>query len=317
MADREKLRITLCLGVLYAVWGSTYLAQRLVVASFPPLAMAAVRFLVAGGALYALLRLRGAAAPSARAWRAAALAALPFMVLGMGGVAIAMRRVPSGLCALVFGSVPLWTTLLNRLWGGRLSRAELAGLALGLGGVVLVSLRGGLGADPAMAALLVGAALSYSLGAVLTRRLPLASGGMGTASQMLAGGAMLLVASVARGERPGVPTLPAALALAYLTVFGSMLAYSAFGYLLRNTRPALATSYAYVNPIIALALGAALGGERVGAADVAGLTLVLSAVALVAMGAARERGVRLRMEKIVAQSSAFGPEPLNARSRCS
>src|SRR4051812_15202192 len=120
---RRAITTALCLGVLYTVWGSTYLAQRLAIASFPPLCMCAFRFLAAGIPLYAFLRLRGAAAPTWRELAAAALAALPLLVFGMGGAAIALQHVPTGLAALVFGSVPLWTSLFDGLLGGRIRRA--------------------------------------------------------------------------------------------------------------------------------------------------------------------------------------------------
>jgi len=212
----------------------------------------------------------------------------------MGTAAVALGRVPSGLAALVFGSVPLWTALFDRLSGGRLRGLEVAGLGLGFSGVLLVSLRGALRAEPAFAALLLGAAASYALGCVLTRRLSLAKGIMGTASQMLVGGALLMIASLARGERLSTPSPRGLFALLYLVVLGSLVAYTAFGWLLRNTRPVLATSYAYVNPLIALALGATLGGERFTRADLAGLALVLLADALVALaGRAKESRARL------------------------
>ena len=278
---RPRFLLPACLGILYVVWGSTYLAQRVAVAGMPPLRMAAVRFLVSGALLYAGLRVTGAAPPTPRAWMAAAASAVPLMVTGMGTAAIALGRVPSGLAALVFGSVPLWTALFERLAGGRLRRLEIAGLGLGFAGVSLCAARGALSADPAGAALVVFAAASYALGCVATRRAPLAPGVMGTASQMLAGGAILAVASVARGEPFSVPSARAAWALGYLVVAGSLVAYSAFGWLLKNARPALATSYAYVNPLVALALGAAFGGEHFVPADFAGLALVLGAVALV------------------------------------
>jgi drug/metabolite transporter (DMT)-like permease len=285
LPDRRRAVTTaLCLGVLYTVWGSTYLAQRLAIASFPPLFMAGIRFVAAGIPLYAVLRLRGAAKPTWTELRAAALAALPLIVFGMGGAAVALQRVPSGLAALVFGSVPLWTSLFDWLCGGKIRRLEIGGLVLGLAGVLVVSMRGALRADPLGAVMIVAAAASYSFGCVATRRLKLPAGVLGTAAQMTAGGVLLLVASVVRGERLVAPSGGSVAALAYLVVFGSMLAYSAFGYLLRNTRPALATSYAYVNPIVALALGAALAGERVTRADLAGLALVLGAVAMVALG---------------------------------
>jgi drug/metabolite transporter (DMT)-like permease len=140
---------------------------------------------------------------------------------------------------------------------------------------------------------------------------------LGTAAQMTAGGVMLLLASFARGERLVAPTAGAVAALGYLVVFGSMLAYSAFGYLLRNTRPALATSYAYVNPMMALALGVALAGERVTRADLLGLALVLAAVALVALGS---RAARAKMDETVPRPKGSGRRVLPAdgplRSRC-
>ncbi|MFO0760734.1 MAG: drug/metabolite exporter YedA [Byssovorax sp.] len=286
-ASRSALRIALCLLVLYVVWGSTYLAQRVALAGFPPLRMAGLRIGIAGGLLYLVLRARGAAAPTPSAWRAAALSSFFFLVLGMGGSAVALQRVPSGVAALVFASMPLWAAFFDRLWGGRLARAELLGLLLGFAGVLLVALRGALRADPWMAALLLFAAASYAFGSVLTRRLPLAPGPIGTASQLVVAGALLSLLSAITGEPMRAPSSSSLLALGYLIVFGSMLAYSAFGYLLRHARPALATSYSYVNPIIALALGATLGGERVTPTDAMGLVVVLGAVALVGLGARR------------------------------
>ncbi len=283
--ERRRTLLTLVsLGLLYTVWGSTYLAQRVAVSSFPPLQMAGLRFLIAGGLLFAALRARGAPAPTQLQWRGAALSALPLLVTGMGAAAVGIKRVPSGMAALVFGSVPLWTSLFYRLWGGRLRRAEILGLVAGFAGVAVVSLRGGLSGDPAGALILLGAAASYALGAVCTRRLPLPPGILGTAAQMLLGGAALMVVSLAAGERFSVPSARATLALAYIITFGSLVAYVAFGYLLRTVRPALATSYAFVNPIVALALGALLAGEQVTRADLIGLSLVLAAVALVVLG---------------------------------
>lgn len=281
---RKTSTIALCLALLYTVGSSTYLAQRIATTGFPPLRMVGLRFFLAGSILYAGLRARGAPSPSIRQWGASALSAIPLLVLGIGGVGVAVHRVPSGLCALIFGSVPLWTAILDRLWGGRLARVELAGLALGTLGVGLVSARGGLRADSAAGILLVVAAASHALGLVLTRRLSLPGGGVGTAAQMVSGGAVLLAASTLAGEPLTAPSRASVLALAYVVVFSSMLVYTALGFLLRNARPALATSHAYVNPAVALALGVTLGGERVTRADVLGLGLVIAAVALVALG---------------------------------
>ena len=130
-AERRRTLLTLVsLAVLYTVWGSTYLAQRVAVSSFAPLQMAGLRFLVAGGLLYGFLRARGTPAPTSKEWRAVVLSAVPLLVTGMGAAAVGIKRVPSGLAALVFGSVPLWTSLIDRLWGGKLRRSEIAGLAI-------------------------------------------------------------------------------------------------------------------------------------------------------------------------------------------
>jgi drug/metabolite transporter (DMT)-like permease len=290
--------IVLCLAVLYTVGGSNFLAQRVAVTGFPPLRMVGIRFFVSGALLYVAARARGASSPSARQWGAAALAAIPLLVLGIGGIAVAVQRVPSGLAALVFGSVPLWTALFDRLWGGKLSRAELAGLALGVVGVILVSQRGALHADGAMAGVLVAAAASHALGFVLTRRLALPHGVVGSAAQMVSGGAILLAVSTAIGEHAPPPSTASLLALGYVIFFGSMLVYSALGYLIRNARPALATSHMYVQPAVALGLGAALGGERFKRADLVGLCLVLAAVGLVALGAREKRLRDIREDQV-------------------
>lgn len=275
------------LALLYTVWGSTYLAQKVAMTSLAPLQMAAARFTVAGLLLVVALRARGAPWPTSRGWRAAALSGVPLLVTGMGLAAMGLRRVPTGLAALVFGAVPLWTCLLDGPWGGRPRAAELAGLACGLAGVALVSLRGGLAAEPVGALMLVAATVSYAVGGVATRRLPLAAGAMGTASQLLVAGPLLALLSVALREPAPAPSLRALGALAYLVVFGTLAAYVALGFLLRAVRPALATSYAFVNPIVALSLGASLAGEALTRADLAGLALVLAAVGLVAWGQRR------------------------------
>jgi drug/metabolite transporter (DMT)-like permease len=287
---RRSRTIVLCLAVVYLVGGSNYLAQRIAVTGFPPLRMVGIRFAVAGVLLYAALRARGAEAPSARQWGAAALSAIPLLSIGIGGIAIAVQRAPSGLAALVFGSVPLWTVLFDRLRGGRLARADIGGLALGIAGVALVSSRGALRGDPIAAGVLVTAAAGHGLGCALTRRMPIPPGPLGQAAQMVSGGVLLLVASAATGEHMTTPGVRSVLALGYEIAFGSILVYCALGYLLRHARPALATSHAYVQPLLAVGLGATLGGERVTRADLFGLGLVLSAVALFALGA-RERQV--------------------------
>jgi drug/metabolite transporter (DMT)-like permease len=278
----------LCLAILYSVWGSTYLAMRVAVGSFAPFRMGGIRFLVAGTLLYFLLRARGHAAPTWREWKWCALIGSLMMATGLGCTAVAVQFVSSGVAALVFGSVPLFTAAIQRAFGQRLNRGEMAGLAIGFCGVALLAFRGSLAASPFAAALLVTGAASYSLGCVLSGRLPQPKGAMSTAAQMIVAGAVLFVLSMLRGETfPAHPSIRSVVALAHLIFLGSMLAYSALNHLLRTERPALATSYAFVNPVVALALGAMVGHETVGIAEICAVSLVLTAVALVVRSKAR------------------------------
>jgi drug/metabolite transporter (DMT)-like permease len=163
---RGTLVTLLCLATLYGVWGSTYLAIRLALTSFAPLEMASIRFLCAGGLLYLLLRWRGSRAPTARELRSCTTIGFLMMVVGLGGATLAMTRVSSGVAALVFGSVPIWTALFERALGSRLRLQEGAGMCLGFAGLCLVAARGQLRAEPFAAALLATAAASYALGCV-------------------------------------------------------------------------------------------------------------------------------------------------------
>jgi drug/metabolite transporter (DMT)-like permease len=262
---RRSVLTPLCLATLYAVWGSTYLAIRVAVGVLPPFEVGAIRFLSAGVLLFAALQARGAPAPTLREWRSCAGIGFLMMSVGLGGASLAMTHVSSGVAALVFGSVPLWTALLERAFGGRLRGREALGMLFGFATLAFVATRGELRADTAGAVELAVAAGSYSLGCVLSRRLPQPGGPMSVAAQMIVAGAILAVASLARGEHPPthVPLAPI-LALAHLVLLGSIAAYSALNHLLRTERPALATSYAFVNPIVAVALGVLLGGEHLG-----------------------------------------------------
>jgi drug/metabolite transporter (DMT)-like permease len=280
----HNLRMGASLVTLYLVWGSTYLAQRIAIVDFGALRMAGLRFAVAGAILYGWQRGRGAHSLTFAGWKAAALAGGPLMVLGMGGAAVALERAPSGAAALLFATVPLWTSLFDRFFGGRLRRLELVGLALGPAGVALVAARGALRADPWVATLLVGSAAAYALGCVFRKRCGVPRGPMGMAMMMLVAAPVLLIGGALRGETL-VPTWGGTLALVYLIGPGTIAGYTALGFLLENARPALATSYAYVNPVVALWLGALLGAERFGAADIGALGLVLTAVTVVALGA--------------------------------
>jgi drug/metabolite transporter (DMT)-like permease len=276
------------LGAVYFIWGSTYLAMRVAVHGLPPFFMASTRFVLTGLVLLTILRWRGAPWPTRREWLYATPVGILMFVLGNGTVAVAETHISSGVAAVVAGTMPLWLGAMAPLFGERATPREWVGLALGFGGVLVLSLGGELTAHPFYGAILFVAPLSWALGSMLARKLPLARGLMSAATQMVTGGVVMGLVSIA--AREGVPTHPpasAVVAWAYLAVFGSLVAYSAYTYLLRNTRPALATSYSYVNPVIAVLLGAGLGKERLGPEVLVAVVLVVGATVLVVLGRGR------------------------------
>jgi drug/metabolite transporter (DMT)-like permease len=273
--------LVFCLFALYAIWGSTYLAMSWALVSFPPFLMAGLRFALAGTLLYGFLRLRGMPNPSLRQWGAGAATGTLLLVIGNGGVAFAQQWVPSGVAALVVGSMPLWAALFGGLFGQWPGTAERWGLALGFCGIVLLNLGGELGGRVLPAVALLIAPLSWAFGSVWSRRLPMPPGLMATATQMLCAGALMLLIGFARGERIlGTPEPRAVAAFVYLFLFGSLVAFSAYGYLLRHARPAVATSYAYVNPVVAMLLGMYLNDEKPSRFAFAAMAAILTAVML-------------------------------------
>ena len=267
---------------LYFIWGSTYLAIRFALPGFPPLLMSGLRFLCAGSLLYSILRLRGEAPPSRTQWFAAFRVGT-LLVCGNALVVVAEQWVSSGVTAVAIASVPLWSVLFAGLWGRWPAKREWLGLAVGLAGVALLQSGGEMRASPAGAVVLLFSALSWAFGSMWSRRLPIPKGLMAAATEMLTGGAVLFCAAVLHGERMTALPDPRALgAFVYMVIFGSIVAYSAYAFLLAKVRPALATSYAYVNPVVAVLLGAAFAGERVTALALAALALILAGVAIVA-----------------------------------
>lgn len=304
-------RILLAFAAVYLIWGSTYLAIRFAVASIPPFLMAGTRFGVAGALLFGLLRARGAPRPTLRQWGAAALSG-GLMILGGNGVlSWSEQYVPSGVAALLVATVPLWFVVF--VWTGRDREApapvELAGVLLGLVGVGLLVAgsgeSGGAGAGGGIALLaalaVVLASASWAVGSLYNRRAPLPGPPLyATAMTMLAGGASLLLVGVALGEpgrlRPAAVSGRSLAALGYLIVFGSIVAFSAYAWLLRVVRPALVGTYAYVNPVVAVVLGWWLAGETLTPRMALGASIVVASVALVQRGRARfgRRGAEAR-----------------------
>lgn len=285
LPPRQRVYVIVALLALYLVWGSTYLAMRYAIEGFPPLMMAGIRFVIAGGVFMLALRARGSALPTRAEWRGAAITGGLLLVGGNGAVAYAEQWIGSGVAALAIATVPLWTVIFSTLWGQGASRREWLGIAIGFAGVALLSFGPNFGASILGAILLLFAAASWSFGSVLSKHLPRPAGMMSSAAQMLAGGVLLMGASLLAGERlTSMPSIMAVSALAYLIVFGSFIGYTSYQYVFHTVRPALATSYAYVNPVVAMVLGWALAGEHIGAVEWAAMGVILAGVVIVLVG---------------------------------
>lgn len=295
---RVRARVAAAFAAVYIVWGSTYLAIRYAVATMPPLLMAGSRFAISGAILFAWARARGAAKPTAAEWRTAAVTGFLLICVGNGSVAWAERRVPSGLSALLVAVVPLWMVLLDwlRPGGNRPRLAVVAGVVLGLIGLgVLVgrdAVTGQGGVDALGAGVLVSASMSWAIGSVYNRHGARPdSAAMSTALQMLGGSVALLALGAALGEARGLDlsSISAAswIGWVYLITFGALVGFTAYVYLLRNVSPAKASTYAYVNPIVAVILGWAVAGERVTSRTVVAAAIILGGVALITVARAR------------------------------
>jgi len=268
-----KSRIALGFAAVYLLWGSTYLGIRFAVASLPPLFMAGTRHIIAGLLLYILMRRLGAPRPTLQHWKSATLLGVLLLLGGNGLVSMAEQTVPSGIAALIVAAVPFWMVLLNAAEQRTAPRPYvLLGLVLGvLGLAILVLPAGGIAPDhvnPAGVAMLLAATVSWAVGSLYAHRAPLPSSTfLGIAMEMLMGGAALWLASFLSGEGSSLHlaavTAKSWLALGYLVIFGSLLGFSAYVWLLKVTTPARASTYAFVNPVIAVFLGWALAGEAV------------------------------------------------------
>lgn len=282
--------ILACLAATWLIWGSTYLAIRFALAGFSPFVMMGTRFVVAGGLLLAWTAWRGAPMPSAREWRNAVVVGSLMLVCGMGGTAIAEQSIGSGLAVAFIAVTPILMVVLTMAYGIYPRGAELVGVLLGLTGVLMLTQGAGFrGSAAGLGAMLV-ACSGWSLGSVLSQRqLRLAPGAVGFASEMLCGGAVLLVLSFARGEPwPSHAPLGAWLAWGYLTTFGSLVAFNAYMYLLGNASASLAASYTYVNPVIAMLLGVAIGGEAIAPWEWLSASVTLAGVVILFVGRRRK-----------------------------
>jgi drug/metabolite transporter (DMT)-like permease len=282
MFKNQTLIIALALFCTYFIWGSTYLAIAFGIKSFPPFLMGAVRFIVAGALLYLLLRALGAANPSRQEWRGAGIVGLLLPAIGHGTVCYVQQTVSSSVAALSIATAPIWMAIFSSIWGHHITRKEWLGIAIGLVGILLLNLGGSLHGNLSGALLLIFAAASWSFGSVWSKHLAMPSGLMGAACQMLVGGLALLAFSQFQGEVwPAQINQKSWLALLFLIVFGSIVAYSAYQYLLKTLRPLVASSNTFINPVVAFVLGIAFAGETVTMTEYAALAVILVGVFLV------------------------------------
>ncbi|TAL27351.1 MAG: drug/metabolite exporter YedA [Nitrospirae bacterium] len=286
--DNGKAVIIVALLAVYISWGSTYLAIRIALEDLPPFLMMGIRFLIVGIGLYLYLRIRGASAPDRSQWINATLIGGLLLLGGSGGVAFAEQWVSSGIAALMIATTPLWTVLFAGIWKRWPAKLEWAGLLLGLAGVIILNFEGDLKASPAGAAALIIAAISWAFGSAWSLRLSLPPGLMAGAIEMITGGILVLMAGLLTGEKiVAMPSLRSIAAVLYLAVFGSLVGFTAYMYLLNRVRPALATSYAYVNPVIAVILGVWLVGEKITATGITAMVVIIIGVLLVMFGQRR------------------------------
>ena len=275
--------------VIYIVWGSTYLAIHWGVETIPPFGMGAIRFLSAGTLLYVWCRFRGANKPTFAQWKASAVVGALLLFIGNGAVSWASQRVSSGLSSVLVATVPLWLVLCERWQGKRPDLLKVIGVLIGLVGVVLLVMPTGTATatvDPLGAVVLALGSLSWTIGSLYSRTARQSpTPALAIAMQMLVGGALLLLLSLALGEWTADLHVSArsAASLLYLIVFGSLIGFSTYMWLLRVASPTAVGTYAYVNPAVAVLLGVLMAGERLPARAAVAMTVILGGVAMVSL----------------------------------
>ena len=304
---RPKWKTLLAFAIIYFVWGSTFLAIRVGVREVPPFLLAAMRFLVAGLVLYGWMIARGERSPSGRQWMSVSLIAVLIFVLDYGLVFWAEQRVPSGMAAVMLATIPVFTALSEIIFlrTQRLTLRLALALLIGIGGVVVLMSRalnvGGAPIDPVGAVALIIAAMSWSVSSALSRRLPLpASKVMSSGAQMLAGGVFLTLTAAALGEfrnfHPSSVSRTAWFSLLYLIVAGSIVAFTAYVWLIHHESPTKVGTYAYVNPVVAVLVGYFLGGEALGLRTILGTVFVLISVVVITTTRGKKPVARLSVE---------------------
>ncbi len=304
----------LAFAIIYLVWGSTFLAIRVGVHEVPPLILAAMRFAMAGAAIYFWMLARGERSPSAREWIAASVLGIVVFVFDYGMLFWAEQRVPSGIAAVILATIPVFMTLSEIIFlrTQRLTVRLTVALLIGLGGVAVLMNRsldlGGEAIDKWGAMALIFAAISWSIASALTRKLPLPkSKVMSSGAQMLSGGIFLALAAAITGEyrnfHPANVSREVWLSLLYLIVAGSIIAYTAYVWLLHYESPTKVGTYAYVNPIVAVLIGYFWGGERLSARTVLGSLFILVSVVVITTTSAKKASAAM-----LAEAAAEGAE---------
>lgn len=288
--DRKNKPFTVIVALilLYFLWGTTYLGMRLALQGFPPFLLSGIRFVIAGAVMLIFLRARGARMPTLKQWLGSALIGTLLLLGGNGGVVFAEQWVASGLAAVAVGAVPLWAALFAGFFGRWPTRREWCGLVVGFAGLILLNLGHGLSASNQLGTLvLLVAPVCWAFGSILSQHLTLPKGAMASAAELLCGGAILLMVGFGSGEHiTRIPAAPALWAMLFLIVGGSLVAFTAYGYLLSHVRASLATSYAYVNPVVAIGLGVLFAGEQITLPAILATLVILSGVVLVTLGRA-------------------------------
>lgn len=285
----SKAAVLSALIAVYILWGSTYYGIKIALQDYPPFLLTSIRMLIAGGLMFIVLRLRGVAAPTRKQWRAIFVLAILLTVLSNALVNLAEETVSTGLVAIGVAAMPLWAGLFSAMRGEHPSAREWFGIAIGFAGVLWLNIGTEMNAGWAGLLAVLIAPISWAWGSIWSRKQDLPAPFMSAASQMLVGSVFACIVGLALGERiTEMPALIPTLAMLYLVVAGSIFGFTAYIWLLHHVRPALAGSYAYVNPAIAVALGAWLAGERFGRHELVAMGVILLGVVAITLAKAKK-----------------------------
>ncbi len=277
----SKAAVVSALIAVYVLWGSTYYGIKIALQDYPPFLLTSIRMLIAGGLMFIVLRLRGVAAPTRKQWRVIFVLAILLTVLSNALVNLAEETVSTGLVAIGVAAMPLWAGLFSALRGEHPSAREWFGIAIGFAGVLWLNIGTEMNAGWSRLLAVLIAPISWAWGSIWSRKQDLPAPFMSAASQMLLGSVFACIVGLVLGECiTEMPALIPTLAMLYLVVAGSIFGFTAYIWLLHHVRPALATSYAYVNPVIAVAIGALLLGEKFNSNAIGAMLLILFGVVL-------------------------------------